>query len=160
MTALAGSLAWLAGFAPPDSAGAAPPDSTGGGDELPPWLRVPGDKLPTQNLLFGEEIELEVVDDELQKVRVVGYGRSKFYPNEAAGDLTEWNDVVGDTLHVWFTESQVDSVTVLELHSMSASPLETASKRVWIVTGTHWVASFTRFSTSIERTISLHRSIE
>jgi hypothetical protein len=44
---------------------------------------------------------------------VIGSGRSKFYPNEDTGDLTEWNDVTGDTLHVWFAEAGVDSVTVL-----------------------------------------------
>lgn len=81
--------------------------------EKPEWLRIPGDQLPKHNLLLGEEIAIDVVNDELRKVEVFGHGRSKFYPNDEAGDLTEWNDVVGDTLHVWFTESKVDSVTVL-----------------------------------------------
>ncbi len=80
---------------------------------LPPWLKTPSEQLPRQNLLFGERITIEVVDDELETVEVVGHGRSKFFPNEAQGDLTEWNDVVGDTLHVWFSESELDSVTVL-----------------------------------------------
>lgn len=81
--------------------------------ELPEWLRTPGDKLPQENLLFGDEISIEVLKDELSRIDVVGHGRSKFYPSEQEGDLTEWNDVVGDTLHVWFTASKMDSVTVL-----------------------------------------------
>lgn len=80
---------------------------------LPPWLKTPSEQLPRQNLLFGDRITIEVVDDELETVEVVGHGRSKFFPNEAEGDLTEWNDVVGDTLHVWFSASELDSVTVL-----------------------------------------------
>lgn len=110
-TAAAGADSLVAGAdslaAAPDSAAA---DSLAA---LPPWLKTPSEQLPRQNLLFGDRITIEVVDDELETVEVVGHGRSKFFPNEGEGDLTEWNDVVGDTLHVWFTESQVDSVTVL-----------------------------------------------
>ena len=82
-------------------------------DERPPWLKIPGDQLPTENLLFGDEIVMEFVDDELRSVEVLGNARSKFFPNEEAADYTEWNDVSGDTLYVWFSESTVDSVTVL-----------------------------------------------
>lgn len=82
-------------------------------DPTPEWLRIPGEDLPTENLLFGEEVTIFFQDNELVRVDVVGYGRSKFFPNESRGELTEWNDVVGDTLHVWFTESEVDSVMVL-----------------------------------------------
>ena len=81
-------------------------------DPRPEWLKVPGDDLPQENLLFGEEITILFQDNQLVRVDVFGYGRSKFFPNEAQGELTEWNDVVGDTLHVWFTESEVDSVIV------------------------------------------------
>ena len=96
--------------APADS-GAAAADSTA--DVLPAWIKTPGDELPQQNLLFGDQITIEVRNDALTKVEVVGHGRSKFYPSESTGDFTEWNDVVGDTLHVWFSDSEVDSVVVL-----------------------------------------------
>ena len=82
-------------------------------DVLPAWIKTPGDKLPQQNLLFGDQITIEVKDDVLTKVEVLGHGRSKFYPSESTGDFTEWNDVVGDTLYVWFSDSEVDSVVVL-----------------------------------------------
>ena len=82
-------------------------------DERPEWLKVPGDRLPAENLLFGEEIQIFFVENDIDRVDVVGFGRSKFYPNEATGDLTEWNDVTGDTLHVWFAGTAVESVTVL-----------------------------------------------
>jgi lipopolysaccharide assembly outer membrane protein LptD (OstA) len=105
-----------------DSAAA---DSTGGiavadttaageGEEpLPQWLQIPGEQLPTANLLFGDEVVLYFEQDELTRVDVHNYARSKFYPNEKSGEFTEWNDVNGDTLYVWFTNSEVDSVTVL-----------------------------------------------
>ena len=100
-----------------DSAHAAAERAKAGADsakaELPEWLRTPGDRLPQENLLFGDELSIDVVKDQLTRVDVVGHGRSKFYPSQEEGDLTEWNDVVGDTLHVWFTESKIDSVTVL-----------------------------------------------
>ena len=82
-------------------------------DPTPPWLTIPSDRLPAENLLFGDEITITFIDDRIQDVRVVGHGRSKFFPNEEKGEVTEWNDVTGDTLFVWFTESAVDSVTVL-----------------------------------------------
>jgi hypothetical protein len=110
-TAKAPAAAADSAHAAADSAHAAAPDSAKA--DLPSWLRTPGDKLPQQNLLFGDQISIEVVEDELSRVDVVGHGRSKFFPSEEEGDLTEWNDVVGDTLHVWFTASKVDSVTVL-----------------------------------------------
>ncbi|HMB68835.1 MAG TPA: putative LPS assembly protein LptD, partial [bacterium] len=92
---------------------AASPDSVEAEeDPTPEWLKVPGDRLPRQNLLFGDEVTIHFVDNELERVVVHGHGRSKFFPDEEAADLTEWNDVVGDTLHVWFTESSVDSVRV------------------------------------------------
>jgi lipopolysaccharide assembly outer membrane protein LptD (OstA) len=83
------------------------------GPPLPPWLTVPSEQLPTENLLFGDRITIHFLDDEIRRVEVVGYGRSKFFPNEEQGELTEWNDVSGDTLFVWFAESAVESVTVL-----------------------------------------------
>ncbi|MBZ0269695.1 hypothetical protein K8I85_16205, partial [bacterium] len=95
------------------AAASAAADSTAPVDETPQWLRVPGEDLPSQNLLFGDEITSEFSDDALQRVTVVGHGRSKFFPSEETGELTEWNDVVGDTLHVWFAEAAVESVTVL-----------------------------------------------
>ncbi len=96
----------------PDSA-AAPADSTAAPDPRPAWLKIPGEHLPTQNLLFGDRMVLRFEDNELVNVEVAGHSRSKFYPNEDIGQLEEWNDVAGDTLHVWFDESSLDSVTVL-----------------------------------------------
>lgn len=98
--------------ASPDSTAAA--DSTAAEqDTRPEWLKTPSDQLPTENLLFGENITMFFVGNDLQKVVVVGAGRSKFFPSEASGELSEWNDVTGDTLDVWFTTSDVDSVHVL-----------------------------------------------
>lgn len=82
-------------------------------DPTPEWLTIPGDRLPEENLLFGDDVTIHFVADVLDQVTVVGHGRSKFFPNEAEGEFSEWNDVVGDTLHVWFTDAAVDSVTVL-----------------------------------------------
>lgn len=82
-------------------------------DPTPPWLQIPSAELPTENLLFGDEITMYFTDDAVERVVVVGHGRSKFFPNEQQGELTEWNDVRGDTLHVWFTASEIDSVHVL-----------------------------------------------
>jgi len=99
-------------------AAAAPPDSgevraDAEPDTTPPWLKIPSVELPTENLLFGDEITMYFTDDAVERVVVVGHGRSKFFPNEQNGELTEWNDVRGDTLHVWFTASEIDSVHVL-----------------------------------------------
>lgn len=91
----------------------APGDSTAPAEDVPEWLRVAGEDLPRQNLLFGDEITIEFRDDGLERVTVVGHGRSKFFPSEDQGDLSEWNDVVGDTLHVWFADAAVESVMVL-----------------------------------------------
>jgi lipopolysaccharide assembly outer membrane protein LptD (OstA) len=82
-------------------------------DDRPEWLKTPSDQLPTENLLFGEDITMHFAGNELEKVVVIGAGRSKFFPSEESGELSEWNDVVGDTLNVWFTASSVDSVHVL-----------------------------------------------
>src|SRR5262249_12692242 len=81
-----------AGAAAPDSAKAAADSAKAA---LPEWLRTPGDKLPQENLLFGDEIAIDIVKDELSRVDVVGHGRSKFFPSDKEGDLTEWNDVAG-----------------------------------------------------------------
>jgi lipopolysaccharide assembly outer membrane protein LptD (OstA) len=107
----------VADSAAADSAAAiAAADTTAAGEEeepLPEWLQIPGERLPTANLLFGDEVVLFFVQDELTRVEVRNHARSKFYPNENSGEFTEWNDVNGDTLYVWFTSSEVDSVTVL-----------------------------------------------
>ena len=95
-----------------DSAAAAPADSAAAADPTPPWLKTPGDKLPTANLLFGDRMVLDFENNDLVRVEVTGHARSKFYPDEQQ-DLEEWNDVAGDSLNAWFTESAVDSVTVL-----------------------------------------------
>ncbi|NNE44734.1 MAG: hypothetical protein HKN12_11025, partial [Gemmatimonadetes bacterium] len=95
-----------------DSAAADSTASDSTATDVPAWLQVPSDQLPTENLLFGDEITLYFVDNELDQVVVVGHGRSKFFPSEEDGVLSEWNDVVGDTLYVWFTESDLDSVHV------------------------------------------------
>jgi hypothetical protein len=81
-------------------------------EPLPEWLSIPSHELPTENLLFGDDVLMVFVDDALERVEVVGHSRSKFFPNEGAGELTEWNDVTGDTLTVWFTENALDSVIV------------------------------------------------
>ncbi len=101
--------------APPGSEGpASPPDSAAAPpDPRPAWLKIPSDRLPTENLLFGDRMELLFEGNELSRVEVDGNARSKFYPSEEEGELEEWNDVAGDTLHVWFTSSDVDSVVVL-----------------------------------------------
>jgi len=101
-----------------EAAGDAEPaePAAGAGPEpepTPAWLTIPSQELPTENLLFGDDVLMEFVDDSLQRVRVIGHSRSKFFPNEETGELTEWNDVKGDTLHVWFTDDAVDSVVVL-----------------------------------------------
>jgi lipopolysaccharide assembly outer membrane protein LptD (OstA) len=95
-----------------DGAAAAPADTTEA-EPLPPWLKTPSDELPVENLLFGDRITMYFVDDAVEHVVVVGRGRSKFFPSEAQGELTEWNDVTGDTLYVWFDASDVDSVHVV-----------------------------------------------
>lgn len=88
-------------------------DSTQGASDLrPAWLRVASDELPRENLLFGDRMVLDFEDDELVFVNVVGSARSKFFPDESPEKSEEWNDVSGDTLTVWFTKSEVDSVRV------------------------------------------------
>lgn len=81
-------------------------------DTTPKWIKTPGDKLPVANLLFGDRMVLDFENNELARVEVTGHARSKFYPDEKK-DLGEWNDVAGDSLHAWFTQSELDSVTVL-----------------------------------------------
>lgn len=111
------SSAFADSGAVPDSAAAldsaAPSDSAAARDLRPAWLKVPSDKLPAENLLFGDRMVLVFENDALARVEVAGHARSKFYPSEEEGRLDEWNDVAGDTLNVWFTESELDSVVVL-----------------------------------------------
>jgi hypothetical protein len=59
------------------------------------------------------------------------------------------------------TSLRRDSVTVLELHSMSACPFATASKRVCVVTGSHLIFNSLMLSwLSMELTTRLHKSTE
>ncbi|MCA9750927.1 MAG: hypothetical protein KC591_01955 [Gemmatimonadetes bacterium] len=112
-TALAASASPSPPTAPAAGDAPAPADSAATEDDRPEWLRVPSEQLPRENLLFGDQIDILVVDDVIVSVDVIGSGRSKFFPSEETGDLSEWNDVRGDTLHVWFSDSEVDSVLVL-----------------------------------------------
>ncbi|MDP6528775.1 MAG: putative LPS assembly protein LptD [Gemmatimonadota bacterium] len=81
-------------------------------DPTPAWLLVPSEDLPRENLLFGDRMLLVFHENQIARVEVVGHSRSKFFPGEDEGNFDEWNDVRGDSLDVWFTESEVDSVMV------------------------------------------------